>query len=67
MNLREVDSIDPHINNEYRNQFLQRFKWNESVLKADEKQQVEDLLIEFSDIFAKHRFDVAYNAKISWN
>ena len=66
MNLREVDSIDPHIDNEYRNQFLQRFKWNESVLKADEKQQVEDLLIEFSDIFAKHRFDVAYNAKISW-
>ena len=63
--LRELDSIYPHINNEYRNQFPQRFKWNESVLKADEKQQVEDLLIEFSDIFAKRRFDVGYNAEFS--
>ena len=63
--LRQLDSIDPHINDEHRNQFLQRFKWNESILKVDEKQQVEDLLLEFSDIFAKHRFDVGYNSEIS--
>ena len=63
--LRQLDSIDPHINDEHRNQFLQRLKWNESILKVDEKQQVEDLLIEFSYIFAKYRFDVGYNSEIS--
>ena len=55
---RKLDSIDLHINNEYRNQFLRRFKWNYSVLEVDEKQQVEYLLIELSDFFAKQRFDV---------
>ena len=40
--LKELDKIDPHINDEYRNQFLQRFKWNESILKADKNQQVDD-------------------------
>ena len=40
-------------------------KWNESLLKTDEKQQIEDILIEFSDIFAKHSFDVGYNAETS--
>ena len=63
--LKEIDSIDPHINDEYRKQFLQRFKWNEFIMKANEKQQVEDLLVEFLDVFAKHRFDVGYNSEIS--
>ena len=63
--LKELDSIDPQFNDEYRDQFLQRFKRNESILKMDEKQQVEDLLVVFLDIFAKHRFDIGHSSKIS--
>ena len=50
--LRELDSVDPHITSEYPDQLLKRFKWNEFILKADKKQQVEDLLVELSDIFS---------------
>ena len=63
--VRELKSIDPHINDDYRDQFLQRFKWNESILKADENQQFEDLLIEFLDVCAKQRFDVGYISETS--
>ena len=63
--LQELDSIDQHNKNEGRNHFLQRFKWNASILKADEKEQVEELLVEFSDIFAKHRFDDRFISGIS--
>ena len=41
---------------------LQIFKWKNSVLNEAQK-QVEELLVEISDIFAKHRFDVGYNSE----
>ena len=32
-----------------------------SIVKAGEEQHVEDLLVEFSVFFAKHRFDFGYD------
>ena len=63
--LQELDKIDPQTHKSYRDHFLQRFKWKDSVLNESQKQQVEELLVEFSDIFAKHRFDVGYNSEIT--
>ena len=63
--LQELDGKNPHISNGYLDQFLQKSKWNESMLKADEKQEVEELLVDFLGIFAKHRFDVGFYSLIS--
>ena len=63
--LQELDQIDPQTNQSYRKKFLQRFEWKDSVLNEAQKQQVEELLVEFSEIFAKHRFDVGYNSEIT--
>ena len=63
--LQELEQIDPQTNQSYRTGFLQTFNWKDSVLNEAHKQQVEKLLVEFSDIFAKHRFDVSYNSEIT--
>ena len=63
--LQELDQLDPQTNQSYRTKFLQRFKWKDSVLNEAQKQQVEELFVELSDIFAKHRFDVGYNSEVT--
>ena len=65
LKLQELDKIGPQMDASYRETFLQRFQWKDSVLNRHQKQQLEELLIEFSDIFAKHRFDVGYNSEIT--
>ena len=45
--LQELDQIDPQTNQSYRKKFLQRFEWKDSVLNEAQKQQVEELLVEF--------------------
>ena len=44
--------------------FFKQFNWSKSVLTKEQRSLVECLLIEFSDIFAKHRFDVGYHTEI---
>ena len=63
-NFQMLEKIDPKASSEYRAQFLQQFSWENSVLEKGQKLQVEELLVEFSDIFAKHRFDVGFNTEL---
>ena len=53
-----LESINPKSSHDDREKFLENFKWEQSILKREQKSEVENLLVEFSDIFAKHRFDV---------
>ena len=46
--------------------FMESFKWENSVLTEDQRSKVEDLLVDFSDIFAKHRFNVGYNSDLKF-
>ena len=39
-------------------EFLTRFEWTNTLLTETEKQAVEDLLVEYHDIFARHRMDI---------
>ena len=41
--------------------FLQNFSWEDSTLTEDEREQVKDILVEYHDIFARHRFDIGFN------
>ena len=33
-------------------------------MSADEKSTLEDFLVEYPDVFAKHRFDAGYNTEL---
>ena len=59
-----LEKIELKMNLQDRLTFIKNFKWKNSVLKEDQKSKVEDLLVDFSDIFAKHRFDVGYNSDL---
>ena len=64
LHFQNLEKIDPKNNAKDRDLFLEKFDWQNSVLTFEQKCQVENLLMEFSDIFAKHRFDVGYNTEL---
>ena len=59
-----LEKIEPNNNIQDRMTFLNNFQWENSVLTKDRRSEVEHLLIEYADIFAKHRFDVGYNSDL---
>ena len=64
LHFQNLEKIDPKNNAKDRDLFLEKFDWQNSVLTFEQKRQVEKLLVEFSDIFAKHRFDVGLNTEL---
>ena len=61
INLQEIKKLKPQDDFESRRQFLSDFDWTESMLQSAEIARIEDLLVEFHDIFARHRFDIGMN------
>ena len=61
---QQLEQKNPKQNEADRNEFLSKFDWKNSVLTSDEISELEHLLIEFEDTFAKHRFDVGYNTEM---
>ena len=61
--LEQLEKLNPLENTDSRNQFLSNFDWTDSTLQQDAKQAVENLLVEFHDIFARHRFDIGINTE----
>ena len=43
---------------------MSKFPWENLALNDEQKAVLGDLLVEFSGIFAKHRFDVGYNTDL---
>ena len=60
-NLQELEKLNPQNDPESRRQFLSNFDWTDSMLQPTEIARIEDLLVEFHDIFARHRFDIGMN------
>ena len=46
-----------------RDQFLSNFDWTDCTLQLDAKQAVENLLVDFHDIFARHDFVIGVNTE----
>ena len=44
-------------------EFLKRFDWTDTLLTETEKEAVEDILVEYHDIFARHRMDIGMNTE----
>ena len=59
--LEEIQKLDPNNNAEDREAFLKNFKWDDSQLTENDQKDIEEILIEFNDIFARHRLDIGIN------
>ena len=64
LQLRRCKKLNPKTNLHGRPEFLKKFAWDTCVLSADEKSKLEDFLVEYHNVFAKHRFDVGYNTEL---
>ena len=53
--------LNPTNSDEIREAFLRNFKWDDTQLSADDQKDIEEILIEFNDIFARHRLDIGIN------
>ena len=61
--LEQLEQLNPLKNTDSRDQFLSKLDWTDSTLQLEAKQAVEDILVEFHDIFARHRFDIGINTE----
>ena len=61
--LERFEQLNPLEDMDSRDQFQSNFDWTDSALQPEAKQAVEDLLVEFHDIFARHRFDIGINTE----
>ena len=62
--LQQGDSLYLQSNEKDKETFLKLFDWSKSSLNADQIAEMQYLLIEYYDIFARHRFDVGYNTEL---
>ena len=56
--LKEEKKLNPTDNAESRMKLAERFDWTDTLLTQAEKNAVQDLLVEYHDIFARHRMDI---------
>ena len=61
--LEQLEKLNPLGDTDSRDQFLSNFDWTGSTLQPDAKKAVENLLVEFHDNFARHRFDIGINTE----
>ena len=56
--LQTLEKLNPHNDNQSGKTFLDNFDWSDTILTLFERQKVEELLVEFHDIFDRHSFDI---------
>ena len=61
--LMKSEQTNPQHNMNSKTQFWSKFNWTDSTLEPEATRAVETLLIEFHNIFARHRFDIGNNTE----
>ena len=61
--LQRREKLNPTDDSESRTEFLKRFDWTDTLLTETEKQAVEHILVEYHDIFARHKMDIGMNTE----
>ena len=56
--LQKLKQLNPVDDRKSRQQFLSNFHWKDSMPNQQEIANIEELLVEFHNIFARHRFDI---------
>ena len=59
--LQRKEKLNSKDDLESRTEFLKQFDWTDTLLTETEKQTVEDILVEYHDMFARHRMDIVMN------
>ena len=63
LELQRREKLNPKDHSESRLEILKRFDWTDTLLTETEKQAVEDILVEYHDIFARLRMDIGMNTE----
>ena len=63
LEFRRKEQLNPQDDNESREEFLKQLSWADTLLTTDEQSTVEEILVEYHDIFARHRMDIGMNTK----
>ena len=61
--LKEKENLQPEDDVESRMKVLKRFDWADTQLTETEEQAVEEILVEYHDLFARHRIDIGINTE----
>ena len=61
--LKYMEKLNPQEGTESRNKLLKRFDWTDKLLAETGKQAIEDTLVQYHDIFARHRIDIGRNTE----
>ena len=61
--LQRREKLNPKDDIESRTEFLKSFDWSDTQLTETEKQAVEEFLVEYHDVFARHRMDIGMNTE----
>ena len=61
--LQPKEKLNPKDDIESQTELLKRFDRTDTLLTEIEKQAVEDILVEYHDIFARHRMDIGMNTE----
>ena len=61
--LKDKEKLNPQESTEFLNKILKRFDWTDTLLTETEKQAIENLPVEYNDIFARHRMDIGMNTE----
>ena len=61
--LKHKEKLNPQESTEARDKFLKRLDWTDKLLTETEKQAIEDILVEYHDIFARRRMDIGMNTE----
>ena len=61
--IKEKEKLNTQQSTESRNKFLRRLDWNDTLLPETKNQAIEDILVDYHDIFARHRMDIGKNTE----
>ena len=61
--LEDKEKLNPQEETESRNKFLKRFDWTDTLLTKTEKKAIGDILVDYHDLFARHRMDILMNTE----
>ena len=61
--LKDKGKLNPQESTESRKKFLKHFDWTDTLLTETEKQAIEVILVDYHDIFARHRMDIGLNTE----
>ena len=61
--LKDKEKPNSQESTESQNEFLKRFDWTDTLLTETEKQAIEDIQVDYHDIFTRHRMDIGMNTE----